>query len=507
MKIKYIYKYGILSLALLGLVVACDDNDDIELNSSSHRVIVTSEMDYENKVEVNGNITFGDISTGVLSRTWTFPEGVADISGSTNDTSSNDEIVDAVFKKIGDHQVKLTQTFQSDAFVGNEQRSKQLDTTITVRVLGSIGTTLTANLLNSDGSLGEALTIGNNSKNEIMAGSTVRYSISTTGEPENYTWSLEGGDPTMSTEVVDELDVKYKKLGEYGFGFSADRARPQGSNEIAYTNLVKIIPSTEPVTLDAVEATAEGNIGLNFSREMEPISIDVENFSVSLTNAGVEIPASIASVEVDANEGNIVVITLEDDRVYNDDTAVVTYNAGSLTTTDAFPAESFADLPVVFKGDNILDNGSYDYSFENSTEANWPYQWWGAPWDAYNLDISTAQAQDGESSALIEFDANGGMIIGHTDSSGEAIPFSVEAGKTYEVGVWVYVETVSEPDTGTFFAPDLRFYWFPNTDWGVAPNPAITTDFVLNQWMYTSFLTDFGGVAADLTMSIRGYNQ
>ena len=99
------------------------------------------------------------------------------------------------------------------------------------------------------------------------------------------------------------------------------------------------------------------------------------------------------------------------------------------------------------------------------------------------------------------------MIIAHTDTSGAAIPFTVEEGKTYEVGVWVYVETLSEPDTGTLFAPDLRFYWAPNTDWGVAPNPAFTSDFALNQWVYSSFLTDFGGVAGDFTLSIRGYNQ
>ncbi|MBU2902123.1 hypothetical protein [Maribacter dokdonensis] len=510
MNIKYKINLPILfSFGFMLLTLSCDDDpaDDVQLPEISHRVIMTSQMDFENKVNLNDEITFGDVSVGVVSRTWTFPEGVANISGSENNTTSSEDIVQAFFTQLGDHEVKLHQTFQSSAYVGTEQRGTELDTTIVVRVLGNIGANLTANLLNSDGSVGEALTIGDSSRNEIMAGSTVRYSITTTGEPENYNWSFEGGDPTTSTEIVEELDVKYKKLGEYGFGFSANRARPEGGYELTYTNLVKIIPSTEPVTLDAIEATADGNIGLNFSREMEPTTIDMTNFSVSLANAGVEIPATIASVEVDPNEGNIVIISLENDRVYNDDTAIVSYTAGDLTTTDAYPAESFTDLPVVFKGNNILNNGTYDYSFENSTATNWPYQWWGAPWDAYNLEISTAQAQDGESSALIEFDPNGGMIIAHTDTSGATIPFTVEEGKTYEVGVWVYVETLSEPDTGTLFAPDLRFYWAPNTDWGVAPNPAFTSDFALNQWVYSSFLTDFGGVAGDFTLSIRGYNQ
>ncbi|NJB35245.1 hypothetical protein [Croceivirga sp. JEA036] len=507
MKFKNISKLSLAAVALSFLALSCEEDNDVPLNDSSHRVIMTSEMDFDNKVEVNGEITFGDISTGVVSRTWTFPDGVADLKGQSNNATSNNQVVEAIFKQVGDHEIKLSQTFQSDAYVGTTQKGKQLDTTIVVRVLGSVGATVTANILNNDGTLGSALTIGDNARNEIMAGSTVRYAVTTVGEPENFAWSFEGADPATSSDVVSEIDVKYKKLGDYGFGFAANRERPQGGTEVLYGNLISVIPSTEPVTLDAVEATAEGNIALNYSREMEPSTIDASQFSVVLTNGDTDLAASIANVSVDPNEGNLVIIELENDRVYNDDVALVSYTAGTLTTTDAFPAESFTDVPVVFKGANILNNGTFDYSFENSTAANWPYQWWGAPWDAYSLEISQNQAQDGESSAYIEYNANGGMIIGHHDDTNAAIPFTVEAGKTYEVGVWVYVEALEAPDTGNFFAPDLRFYWFPNTDWGVGPNPAFTSDFALNQWVYTSFLTDFGGVGGDLTLAIRGYNQ
>ncbi len=55
------------------LLVSCEKQEELNLNDPNHRIIVTSEMDFENKVIVGGDIDFGDISRGVESRTWILP--------------------------------------------------------------------------------------------------------------------------------------------------------------------------------------------------------------------------------------------------------------------------------------------------------------------------------------------------------------------------------------------------------------------------------------------------
>ena len=79
--------------AVAGLLVAavgCSEDQDIKLVEPSHRVIYTSEMDFQNRIEVGGDISFGDASAGVASRQWTFPQGVVDILGSDNDETSSE---------------------------------------------------------------------------------------------------------------------------------------------------------------------------------------------------------------------------------------------------------------------------------------------------------------------------------------------------------------------------------------------------------------------------------
>lgn len=80
----------ILFMALFA--VACAEDESVNLVEPSHRAIVTSEMDFDNTINVGGHIDFGDISRGVESRTWTFPETVSRISGTDENTSSKDVV-------------------------------------------------------------------------------------------------------------------------------------------------------------------------------------------------------------------------------------------------------------------------------------------------------------------------------------------------------------------------------------------------------------------------------
>ncbi|GAB1855361.1 hypothetical protein MHTCC0001_01950 [Flavobacteriaceae bacterium MHTCC 0001] len=494
----------LIGLALIAGFQSCDEKE-LTLEQTSQRFVVSSEQSVGNLVEVGDTVSLADISPGVVSRQWSVNEGevILKPSDNNNTTSSLDNIL-AIFPKIGEYNVNLNQVFETDAYVGSRLAGKELDTIIAFRVIGEVNTIITARRINFDGTLGDWLTMENDAENEVEAGSTVKFYAESTGEPNTYTWSFEGGDPETSSDFVEEIDVKYRRIDTYGFGFFSGRRRPQGSFFDAYSNLIKIVPSTQPLLLDGITAGPDGIMELNFSREIDEATIDIADFSVSITNGETAIPNTIASITTKPDAANVLILTLDGDRVYNDDTVTVSYTAGSLTTTDFKLADDYIDVPVVFVGDNILasDAANYDHSLENSTFGDWPFGGWEDPWGDYNRDdsfISTEQAYDGEKSIKIVMDPNGGAIFSYTGGS-----FPIEDGKSYEVGYWIYVEKADAPDPGGL-VPDIRFYWFPNVNWGVPPRPGIDAAFPRNEWVYVSSVIDFGG-AGDYNFSIRGAN-
>ncbi|WP_066218845.1 SwmB domain-containing protein [Formosa haliotis] len=488
----------VLCIAALGFT-ACNDDNDIHLEEPSQRVIYTSQMDFENKVEVGNYITFGDVSPGVISRTWTFPENITNVQGN----QSSEDIVKAYFYEPGVYDVKLHQVFKNDAYVDENLMGKELDTTIVVNILNPLSINITANYINPDGTLGAALNFAEGAENIIEASRSVRYTYNIVGEPETTTWHFEGGTP-LAVENTETVDVKYRKMGTFGLDLLAKRDRPFGEAIESYENVITVIASTDPVTLDATY-NFEDAIALEFSREMDPESLNPSDFSVTITNGETVLNPMVASASVDAIEGNRVLLTLANESTYNDDQVTVSYTPGTLQTLDGVAVDALTDVPMVFRGENLFNNGIVDYGFENTMSTDWVYQWWGTPWDKYKFNISTAQAYDGDKSGYVVVDAGGGMIIGQVDSAGEKASFTVKAGQAYELGVWVYVESLGQilPDA---LPPDVRFYWAPATDWSVGGNPTFTADYAVGEWVYSSQIVEFAE-AGPTTISIRANNQ
>ncbi|MEL6652451.1 MAG: hypothetical protein AAFQ87_16740, partial [Bacteroidota bacterium] len=399
----------LFAFLLASVLLACE-KETPTLNEPSHRVIFTSEMDFQNQVQVNGKIAFGDVSAGVASRTWTFPEG-ADILDSDNDQTSNAETVEVIWTQVGQFEVKLEQTFNSDAYVGTTQQGGTLDTSIVVTVIDSVRASMEAYLINEDGTNGDALILEDGALNEVTASKSVRYIFNGGGEPANVAWDPEGGSATASGSGDFQVDVQYKSLGEYDFAMLASRARPQGADSIKLRNLIKVIPSTEPLFLQAVKER-DGKIGLEFGREVNESTINLADFQIEIKNGGNLIMPSIETASLDPNEGNVLLITLAGEQIYNDDSVLVSFTQGNLLSADGVEATTFTDELLVFDKVNLLENTNFDYSFENSPTANWQYLWWGSPWDLYSFEVSTMQAQEGSKSGYIEMDPNGGMILG-----------------------------------------------------------------------------------------------
>ncbi|MDO6761320.1 hypothetical protein Q4566_14000 [Tamlana sp. 2_MG-2023] len=495
---KNIAKY--LCIAALTFVGCSDDDNDMNLVEPSHRVIYTSQMDFDNQIEVGNYITFGDVSPGVTSRTWGFPEDVTSIEGN----QSNDDIVKAYFNTPGDYNVTLHQVFSDDAYVDETLMGKELDTTIAVRVLGPVELSVSAKYINPDGTIGADLNLADNAQNELQAGRSIRYSYTVAGEPATSAWTFEAGKPG-TVENTETIDVKYSRMGTYGVELFAGRDRPFGEDIVTFENLITVIASTDPVTLDAAynRDSSGGVLNVEFSREIDAATLNASDFTVTATNGGSVYTPAIASASVDSNEGNIVILELAD-VVYNDDLVTITYTPGTLKTLDQVAVGQITDAPMVFVGANVMDNGSFDVGFENTFSTDWVDLNWGSPWGMFTFNISTAQAYDGKQSGYIEIAPAGGMILGQVDGAG-AVTFDVEAGKSYELGVWVYLEELGSPDPAGN-TPDVRLYWAPSTNWGVAPNPAFTPTFKTGEWVYSSQIVTFA-VAGPTNLLIRGDNQ
>ncbi|GHB74983.1 SwmB domain-containing protein [Persicitalea jodogahamensis] len=494
-------KITFLLLSILAMW-GCDNEYVAPGEEPSHSVIFTSEMDFGNKIQVNDKLSFGDVSPGVVSRKWSFPQGV-DILESDNDSTSADQRVKTVFTKAGTFQVRLNQQFKAPAYINGVLRGTENDTIITVRVIDSVRVNFTANFVNKNGTLGAPLTIKDQAKNEITAGTTIRYTAVNAGEPERLEWALEGGAP-LTSEVVGTFDVKYKKVGVYDIQMIGKRSRPFGADTIALKQFLRVVPSTEPVTLDGVTSVPaqSSKIALNFSRDMDILTANPSNFSVAITNKGKSIPVTITAATVDPAQENVVLLTLSD-RIFNNDEVAVSYAKGLLATSDGVAADAFEKRKLSFVKKNLLEGSPLDIGFENSLDSNWPYLAWGAPWDAYKLTVTNEEKHSGAKSAKIELKPNGGMVIGHK-KNGEVVRFKAERGKIYEVGFWIKVKSLGDNAAGKE-APNVIFFWEPNTNWG-AGRVNLDSTLPLNQWTYVT--TTFAEFAAtgNYQFMIRGFN-
>ncbi|NWL02796.1 hypothetical protein DM790_18385 [Flavobacterium collinsii] len=448
-----------LFLVAIGLYSCSDIYDSIDLNEANSRIIVSSQMDYGNKIRVGSHETFGDISAGVESRLWTFPEGVVDIVDSDNDVTSTEQNVKAIFNVVGKHEVKLHQVFKGEAYTTGSTNpvTKVLDTTIVVTVLAPISVVLKANYLNTDGTLGAPLNLSNGAKNQVKAGSVIRYMVeSALGAPENFTWTTGATVVNLSNDKM-TLDVRYNKVGNYSFSLLANTVRPAGEQRTNYTDLITVIPTSDPVTLLEIKKK-NGKIAVVFSREIDPASIKTNEFSVVLSDKNnASLSSSIASIVADPVDTNILNITLSGQTVYDDDKALVSYSGvNSMITTDGVYATVFSNQEAATSGANILTSTTYDYSYESTGVAsgNWrQHTTFCGPCTAANSSYlySTEQVHSGNKSFKLTV-LNGGVAALVNSSNGTEtgdITFPVTAGGTYEVGMWAYVPSTNNFGTGS----------------------------------------------------------
>ncbi|WPO37599.1 carbohydrate binding domain-containing protein [Flammeovirgaceae bacterium SG7u.111] len=394
---KIIYKLLIASLGAL-LFLSCGEDEYIAPTQFAHPAITSTPT----KVNLNGSVSFADLGQGVLSRTWTFPEGVADIIDSDDDMLSTNKIVHVEFIKPGEYEINYKADFVVD--------SVALDTMILVTVLDTITAKFTHN--HSDLS-------------KVEAGSKIQFTNASTGDPDTYEWIIEGGDPEVSAD--ENPLITFKKLGTFDVTFIASRDKPYGRDTVTMKDYITVIPSSEPVTLKGISVTREDLIKVQYSRELQPVVGEEASFSISLAGS----PATVSSVKLSSTDASIVEIELAEE-IYNTDELLVTYTPGGLISTDFVKANAFTDVQPEMWMPNYFETSGVDVGFENGG-ANWKLP----PWydgGSGTLDVDAGAANTGSFGAKLTLDAE--SKLGGWES--EPI-ISIEAGMTYKISYMIKV--------------------------------------------------------------------
>ena len=492
---KNIFKYIVGLTLILGLFSACDD--DYEQMDVRHSFVQTSFGNKAKRMQVNNWFSVHDLSRGENSRKWILPEGAIG-EDSLAISESNQKNLRLTFREAGTYTIKLAQTFSDSVYIDGMgfSSSEDYEASFDVVVVDSIRASFKAFRAENN----SELIMTNGVENEIMAGRTVKFNSYSEGEPDTWTWQVSRDDGfSREVEGIDGMgEFKFSSPGVYDLTFIATSAF--GADTISYSDIIKIVPSTDPVELDEVIRASANEIGLVFSRSMQDASsCDPDAFTISVSNGGNDIPVEIQSL---STEENVVKLRLND-NIYNSDFIILGYDAaiGNLITEDAVVAPSFDNQILNFHATNILAESNFDVGFENSSTADWPYLWWGAPWDAYTLDISSTMKRSGNNGLMIDMNPEGGAIFDYK-IDGAAVTFPIESGVVYELGVWIYVEELGNADTGENLIPDLRFY---PSDWSGELLFTFDANFPVGEWVYKSAKWD-NSVSGEVSFFIRGYN-
>ncbi len=513
---KSIAKY-LLLIALPTLVVGCDEGNEFIPDEINHSVISTSFGTSSAVMQVNSTMSFVDLSRGVVSREWTFPEGaVTDVDGNplTTSSSANQKVC---FVEFGEFYIDVKQTFNGDVYLGTEfTGSNTHSETIKVMVLDSVRASYTA----VNQSTAEDLIVKDEAKNQIQAGSTIRFNATSTGNPPTNTFTIyNAADGVVATGNAKEdsetgeiyADVQLPIPGVFNVKLAS--SNDFGYSEVEYTDLIEVIASQEPIFLNKISraTTAPGNvIALEFSRGMvkqEPF--DAAGFTLATTNGATTVDISVTDVEIVSNVVNLIL----SDMIYSSDIVFLSYDntVAPLAACDnpEIVQESFQNSPVAFEVTDILPSVGYDAGFEGTTD-NWAYLWWGGQWGNYASELSTAQVHSGAQSFRIEMSKTAGA--GHNDTSvgksgaiiGNKVEmFPVAADKIYVLGVWTYIESI-DANLGTA-AVDLLFSLNENTTWDNQMPFNATAP--VGEWVYRTQQIPAGNYTGDASILLRGNNQ
>ncbi|MFY0626905.1 MAG: hypothetical protein JXR07_11455 [Reichenbachiella sp.] len=405
-----IFKAGLL-VSLLAIAFSCQEDYIGPTGSPSSIYLTTGFGDNNPMVQINGSENFADLSSGVVSREWSFPGGeITDISSSTEPN------VTVTFSQVGEYDINLTHTFED--FPWNwedsvQMDSKTLDSTFVVTVVDSVRTDLQAFYVKLDGTDSIEMTMGNGAKNQLMVGELVRFKHVSTGAANTFKWSTPSGSPesVIINDPDSIVDVKYNDLGVFDVNFEASRPKPEGERILNYSEYLEVIPSSRPIILDRITAENSTTIALEYSRAMSVPTDEAANFEVRVKNKVIDnigIPRDFDEIFTVTNvtlggEGEKHKVLLElDERLYNSDEVLVSYTPGNLQSIDAKPAAAFDETSLTWIVINIAELYGEMESIDDWILGSSEFPIWGNTAEHNPAEITNEQARSGNSSLKLQ---------------------------------------------------------------------------------------------------------
>lgn len=479
------YLKGIL-IGLLTFSVGCQEDFVAPTTDPSSLYIITGYGTTSPIVQINGTESFADLSSGVLSRTWTFPGGeVTDIA------TSEDANVAVTFYQIGTHTVTLNHTFADNPWNwvdSTRSSSTTLDSTIMVTVVDSVRASLSAFYVNDDGTDGSALDLSSGTVNQLPAGELIRFKQSSGGAPNTFRYQAAGASPSMVliNDADSVVDIKYKRLGFYDLAFEASRPKPVGADELVLEDFLEVVPSTKPVDIERIGRYSAESIYIAFSRVMaSPSASEISNFTVRALNTvrnDLGIPSAfdeeLPIVDISLGQGeedNYIILHLGD-QVYNSDRILVSYDGGSISTADGVDLLAFDEEELAFDIDNLAGAfGDMEGAFEEEWRTDEVLLTTPESFVHELANYSSERAHSGMQSLKLE---SFGSPDDNSRTGCEAIvranylgdpeyadvndfAIAIEDETTYRSTFWMYVESYDVPGTvGTNSLQEFsHWYW------------------------------------------------
>ncbi|WP_010522630.1 hypothetical protein [Aquimarina agarivorans] len=339
-KIKYIISQAMVLIAISACTTV---DDDQQLNNTSGRVFGLASPDVEGFALTDGGVltrvftdtlNFRDLSTLSKGRTWTFPEGVADIIGSAEDETSNEENFKAVFKEPGTHTVNLR------ADLGEVLSNNSLD--FKFNVLDKISI-ISAKANELDVETDELV---------FEAGADVNFSSTTAGSPRIVKWSF-FKDGVLKSTNDQQSPEKFQEVGVFEYILEASTVRPFGID--IKEGVIRITPPSLPFKFEKVFEQEDGTILLVANRNFQTLPADIiTEFDLKVDGASIVIDA----IEIDENQKNALVI-VPSVNITTNSTTQLSYESNNIKDVFGVEAEVFNQEVLPFQI-NFFKDKIYD---------------------------------------------------------------------------------------------------------------------------------------------------
>ncbi|MCG8390421.1 MAG: hypothetical protein MJA30_33035 [Cytophagales bacterium] len=350
-KINYSSINLLFFACVLFVLYSCEDEYEAPGPEFSYPLALRSPTSLT--VEVGNIASMSDISRGVVSRTWTAPEG-AEIANDNNAQTSSAETVHIRFNQTGIFDVTLSSQFLNPEV--------SLDTVFSVTVLDSIEAAI--------GYTTDPVQHTNNTyelpsgKITISAGSSVFYKDISTGAPDTHNWLFEGGDPGSTNRGAADsaVAVLYKRLGTFDVQLISSRNSPSGRPDtMLLEDFVEVIPSTEPVDVVRITEDDRGRVQVFFSRGIDETTLGGTIGNFTLMVDGEE--AEINSVFINSSDESILMIE-PIQNIKNSQTATLTYTDGGVFSTDLYEVDNFGPIGIDIYAPNLIEVAGISHDFE-----------------------------------------------------------------------------------------------------------------------------------------------